>query len=335
MVRPLVLVSLLASAAVALAAADSANLIGNASLEEAVAAAGVPEGWVPFQKPENGYHFKVVEGGRTGAKSMQIEGAGDYAGLGMKRIPYEPGKQYAARGWVRIEGEPGAFAVVKLDYFNEAVEYLRSSYFEGHLRPGVKDWQVVAVISRPADAKDAKWVGATIAISGKGRAWFDDLEFVSRDATPPPANLLRNGSMEDVIAGQPFGYSLYTSEGNKATIGWSDQDPKDGWYSLHLKGKGEWAVAMEERVPLEKGKTYLVTGFARARGGTAQIKFDYYKGSEWIGLTVSGDVTEDKWQKLVVSSEAERFPEATHIAAGVVGLGDADARFDELVFRTK
>jgi len=332
MLRLAALLALLACTVVA-TAADSRNLVRNPSLEDAVA--GIPEGWEAFQKPENAYQFKVAPGGRSGTKSMLIEGAGEYAGLGVARVRYDPAKQYAARGWVRVEGEAGTHAVVKLDYFTEDLQWLRSSYFEGQLTPGNKDWRLLSVISRPADAKDAKWIGAAIALGGKGRAWFDDVELVSRDAPPPSANLLRNGSMEDVVGAQPYGYALYSSEGNKAAVGWSDREPKDGWYSLQMTGNGDWAVGMEGRIPLEKGKTYDLTGYARAARGTAQIKFDYYKGNEHLGLTVSDDATQDTWKRLSVTSEAERFPGATHIAAAVVGLGDVDARFDGLVFTAK
>src|SRR5438132_1700383 len=117
MFRLLALLSLLGALAAAAGAAGPPNLVHNPSLEEPVT--GLPEGWEGFQKPENAYHFKVVDGGHSGAKSMSIEGAGEYGVLSLGRARYEPGKQYAARGWVKVEGEAATLATVKLDYFSE------------------------------------------------------------------------------------------------------------------------------------------------------------------------------------------------------------------------
>jgi hypothetical protein len=178
-------------------------------------------------------------------------------------------------------------------------------------------------------------VGVALAIVGKGKAWFDDIELVSRPA-PPAGNLLRNGSMEDVVGDRPHGYQSFFAEGGSGTLSFDTEDPKDGWYTLRSKGDSQWCVSMETKVPVEKGKTYTYRGWARAKTGTAQIKLDYFKGDEWIGQSVSDDHTEDAWRRLAVISELGNFPDATHIGAAVVGSGGQyDARFDGLTLTAR
>jgi hypothetical protein len=321
----LVLSALLGIAAVA---ADNANIVKNASLEDPIGENGLPDGWFAFQQPANSYKFSVVEGGKTG-KALQIEGAGEYGGVGIAKVPIEAGKQYAARGWVKLDATGDTICIVKLDYFGANGEYLTSSYFDGNVRAGTKDWQRISVISRKADALNATSVGIAVAMNGKGKALFDDLELISRPAPPTP-NLMRNGSFEDVAGPAPYGCSIFTSDGGKVTLQWSEREPKDGWYSLRMVGNAEWAVATEGRVAVEAGKTYVLTGVARARKGLAHLKIDYFKDDEWIGQSVTDNTTEDAWKEMSVTSDLAAHPGATHIGGAVAGLGDMDVQFDSL-----
>jgi len=321
--------------ALAALAADSPNLVANPSLEGPLGEGGVPEGWYRFSQPQDAFKFSVVPGGRTGEKALLLEGAGEYAGVLAAQVPLEDGKEYAARGWVKVEGDAATLCTVKLDYFTDGGEYLASSYYEGHLRPTPgAGWRPIALVSRRSDAPAAKKIGVAVALVGRGKAWFDDLEFVSRPA--PPENLLRNGSMEDVVGDRPYGYQSFFAEGGSGTLTFGTQDPKDGWYTLHKKGDSQWCVSLAGRVPIEKGKTYTLRGWARAKAGTAQVKIDYFKGEEWIGQSVSDDQSEDAWRRLAVISELGMFPEATHLAGAVVGAGGQyDAQFDGLTLTAR
>jgi len=311
-------------------AAQSANLVKNGSLEDSSVGNALPQDWGFFQMPEGGYQTSIVEGGRTGTRALQIEGAGDYAGVAVHRVSIEPKKQYAARGWVKLAGDAESRGVVKLDYFKENGDFLAASEFEILVNPA-EEWQPIAVLGRPADFPEAKFVGLTIAIGGKGKALFDDLELVARDLAESPATLLKRGSVEDVAGDRPFGWSLVTSENAKYEARVSDADAKDGWHSLRLTGTGEWCVASEGKHAIQKGKKYTLTGFARATAGAAQIKIDYFKGDEYLGHTTSDDVGADKWQALKVESDLASYPGATHLSAAAVGLGAVDARYDALV----
>lgn len=324
------LVVLLAVGSVAIAA-QSANLVKNPGLEEAVAGNGLPEHWFFFAKPENAYKAAVVDGGYTGKKALLLEGDGEYSGVAVSNVAMEPGKFYAARGWVKVEGDPAGMATVKLDYFDADNQFLAASAYELQLKPGKTGWHPIALVSRKSDAPTAARVGVTVAISGKAKAWFDDLEMVSRDVAEGPASLLKYGSMEDVAGTLAFGYSLVTNEVGRYEVHSSAADPKEGWHSLHIKGSGEWAVSSEGKHAIDKGKKYVFSGMARAKRGTAQIKIDYFKADEYLGHTVSDDVMVDEWKAVKVVSELEQYAQATHLSAAAVGLGDVDARFDQFV----
>lgn len=333
MKRRFLTVTLTLAVALCLAQGTSKNLIKNGTLEDALSADGLPDGWSRFAQPEGGYKFGVVSGGRSGAKALQIEGAGDFGGVVSTRNNLDRGQRYAARGWMKVEGDANATATVKLDYYAADGKFLGSAV-AGFVTPAMKDWQIIAVTDRQSEYPEAKFVATVVALTGKGKALFDDLEMVSA-AAPPPGNLLTNGSMESVVADKVAHYYVGTSEGGKVTARWSADNPKDGWYCLNLKGNSEWAVAVHERVKFEKGKRYTLTGWARARNGTAQIKFDYFEGDKYLGMTGSDDVNSSEWQQRTVFAQPSEFPNATHISATAVGLGEMDCYFDGLVLMAK
>jgi hypothetical protein len=223
---------------------------------------------------------------------------------------------------------------VKLDYLAENGDYLSSTSYDLSVKPGVKEWQPIAVVARPSEVPNAKFIGAAAGVNGDCTAWFDDLEMVVRDA-PAVKNLLRNGSMEDVSGDRPFGWQTFTSDGGKATLTWTDREPKDGWYALSATGKAEWAVFGHPSLPVQAGKTYVLTGFARTKSGTAMIKFDYFKDGEYLGSTNSDPVTEDAWTSLKVISDLAAYPQANSLSAACVGLGDFEARYDGLTLVAK
>ena len=334
MARTLLASLLLLLAATGLAlAADSPNLIKNSSLEDKLEAGQFPEGWERYQMPKDAYRFEVVDGGHTGAKSLRIQGAGEYAVVALARTPIEPGKQVAVRGWVKVEGKAEASCIVKLDYLAENGDYISSSEYDLSIHPGAKGWQPIAVVGRPSEVPNAKFIGAAAAVNGECTAWFDDLEMVVRDA--PAKNLLRNGGLEDVSGEKPFSWQTFTAEGGKATLSLSDRDPKEGWYSLAATGNAEWAVFGHPSIPIQAGKTYILTGFARAKKGSAFIKFDYFKDGEYLGSSNADAVTEDNWTTQKVISDLASYPTANRLSAACVGLGDFETRYDGLTLVAK
>jgi Carbohydrate binding domain len=148
-------------------------------------------------------------------------------------------------------------------------------------------------------------------------------------------NLVTNGNMEDVADGKPAKWGIVAADGGKIDLASSAEQPKEGKRCMLLKGSAEWGVAYSEKVPLDRKKTFTLTGFAWAKSGTARIKIDYYQGDTYLGMTESDDVTEDKWQQLEVVAEPDKFPDATHILACAVVFGEFEASFDDFVMTAK
>src|SRR5687768_1379382 len=58
---------------------DAKNLIAEPSFEGRVLDAGLPAGWFGLHAvPEEGYRFAIADEGKTGKKSLLIEGKGKY-----------------------------------------------------------------------------------------------------------------------------------------------------------------------------------------------------------------------------------------------------------------
>src|SRR5262245_37455596 len=85
-------------------------------------------------------------------------------------------------------------------------------------------------------------------------------------------NLAANGGFEEVKDGVPTGWFSVCNEGGSVTHKALAEGAKEGKYCLHVKSKGEWAVAGSPKVVVDRTKTYTLTGFARAKSGTVSIK---------------------------------------------------------------
>jgi hypothetical protein len=144
-------------------------------------------------------------------------------------------------------------------------------------------------------------------------------------------DLLTNGGFEKLVNDQPVGW-IWGAEGGEADVKISKDRPKEGKQSLRITGNAAWAAAIAtDRVTIERGKTYVLTGYARAPRGQAMIKFDYFNGDQHVGQTFTELVQgTDDWQKVTVRSETASYPTATHLAPTVAILGDADGYFDGL-----
>ena len=72
-------------------------------------------------------------------------------------------------------------------------------------------------------------------------------------------------------------------------------------------------------------------GFVRVARGNALIKFDYFKGDMYIGMTSPEFSESTDWVEQNVTSELSTYPEATHITATLVGgSGEYEAFFDDI-----
>lgn len=110
---------------------------------------------------------------------------------------------------------------------------------------------------------------------------------------------------------------------------------EEGRPAICLTGSASWACAEGERVPIRKGTRYLLTGLARAEKGDACLQISYWRGSQWLGCTVSDPVnTDGAWQEYRAASELERFPAATEFSISCTGHGATRAWFRSLLFTT-
>ncbi len=309
------------------------NLVSNPGLEAPVTDGALPEGWKKFDKPGDSYKAEIVAGGRSGDKALQLSGQGEYCVVVLNQIPMKADTQYAVRGWAKIAGEPEAIATIKFDYWKQDGSYLDSDTI-GAIRTTEPGWQLVSTTSRRTPPPGAATIGAAVAINGKGTALFDDLEMITRPA-PAAGNLMDNGSMERIAGRHPFGYYVGRSDGGQATVTYTSDDVKDGWYALRLQSNAEWAIAAHPRVRIEPGKLYSLSGYLRVKKGTGQIKLDYFKGDDYLGQTMSNNATADEWELRRVTAETDKFPGATHLSATAVGFGETDALFDAMVLSTK
>ncbi len=151
------------------------------------------------------------------------------------------------------------------------------------------------------------------------------------------ANLIKNPGFEEKADGKLVSWSVAGfSEGGKGTLGFSTDKPHGGKQCGTIKGEAEWGTYVSNRIAVKKDQTFELKGFVRVAKGNATIKFDYFKGNEYIGMTAAESTESTDWTELTVTSEISTYPEATHITATLVGAGgEYEAFFDDIVLKEK
>ena len=150
-----------------------------------------------------------------------------------------------------------------------------------------------------------------------------------------PVNLVANPSFEQVDT-RPAGWSLGSvAEGGKAELAVSEEKPKAGKRCIRITGDAEWAAFVGNKIPVEKGKCYVLTGWVRVKRGTGYIKIDYFDKDEYLDMTMADVSDSPQWTMQKVESEADKLAKATHITATLVGAGDFEVYFDEIAIEAK
>jgi hypothetical protein len=152
-----------------------------------------------------------------------------------------------------------------------------------------------------------------------------------------PESLLKNGGFEEADPNAaPVGWVFASPQAEQMSIRRIADKPREGSHCLRIAGESEWAAAFQ-KVPLDRSRSYTLTGYLRHVKGFSMIKLDYFNGDQWLGQTLTELVQEPtgQWQRLTVTSEAAQYPQATHIAATVAVGGDAECDFDALVLTAK
>jgi hypothetical protein len=162
------------------------NLLADPSFEESELGSHTPLRWQGFfSQPESGYTGQVAEGGRTGKRSLAIQGDGDFGVASANLVHLDRKQRYVVRGWVNIEGEETAAADVKFHYYDAAGNYLNQTR-RGYVMPASKGWQFITVVDEADSVPEARQLGLAVAVTKRAKAQYDDLELLAfdRDALP-------------------------------------------------------------------------------------------------------------------------------------------------------
>ena len=103
---------------------------------------------------------------------------------------------------------------------------------------------------------------------------------------------------------------------------------------MSMHGMSEWACGESERIAIAPGRVYALTGLARATRGDVFLQISFWRGSEWLGMTVSDSVaTDGEWQECRAVTEPARFPAATEVSiSGTTRGGNVEAWFARFRF---
>ena len=293
--------------------------------------AKLPIGLYGVSAPAGSYEFHVAEDGPVSKKSVVIDGSGQRAGIVVGPVAMDQAKRHVARGWVKVEGSADTEATLTLDFYDAEGQQISTSS-PGVVGSATSDWQRIALDLTAADnPPNAEFVAVTAFVTGQGKASFDDLALIAVDRGDLQENVLTNGGFESIAGPSVTDWRLHKRDATEFFIGPSEASPKAGRYCLHLKGNGTWVEAnSRQRVRIEKGKTYILTGFVKTRTGTASLQLHYFsdEGGQWVGKTAPPAIESDDWQQLAVVAQTSQYPKAAEIVVSAIGRGDFEAWFD-------
>jgi hypothetical protein len=340
-VRRAASLAVLATAALGFAASaqntSSKNLVNNPTMDEALdAGRQLPMGWYGFGKSDAPFKVEMQEG-RFETRGLHIESTGEYAGCTTNRVPVNPAHRYQGRAWVKIDPSSSGTAGVKFDFFDAAGKYLGDGKATVSVRPdAAADWQLISILCSGEVVPGAAQVALAMTTNGKVTAWFDDAEMIERDGADP-ANLLPDGGMEVVAGNGQSKWGLSQAQGGTVQRIRRRVPVKEGWYSMQLVGKAQWASSDAAfNVPLDRAKKYTLTGWIRSRVGKGRIKINYLKDGKYLAETPSVNVEGSQWQQVTVVADPAKYPEANQLGVGTTsGGGEVDCLFDDLCFKAE
>jgi hypothetical protein len=212
---------------------------------------------------------------------------------------------------------------------------------------GTNGWSEYEIPFYLKRGQEADRVKLNLAIEGGGTVWIKDIEIVGRtasvlDAAPDaPAhaaatvNLLTDPTFENTpLTLLPPQWRVWLNDGPKFRCE-VVAGAHTGQRSLLIAGKGTRGVVFSNEIPVDRSKRYALKGWAKFEGDPgawAVIKFNYFRGSTWLGADDRLGVTADQpgWQLLEKSDALDNYPEADKIYAMCHVEGNGSGWFDDL-----
>lgn len=152
-----------------------ANLLRNPGFEEGLEA---PEGWRTYPAPSPGLRFSRDDTrSHSGGRSARVECAGSGFGMWQQVVDVEPGRVYVFTAYVAFEGiAPGGACRLQLVFRKADDGIIEFVEFPSHTgrREFALDFPPELKVRAPAAAAR---VEVNLFLSGRGRAWFDDVFF--------------------------------------------------------------------------------------------------------------------------------------------------------------
>jgi len=254
-------------------------------------------GWTVYQ----GTAVKE-EAKRGGSYGLHMIGNGGWGGMAFQNIPVEIGKEYTFSMWLKTLAN-GVNIQIK-DGGTDGAN-LASKWFNA------TQWTLVEFVVVPT----TNTLCINICGSGNGAAesvYLDDVSMTVKGGEQPdqPVADLINGDFE---TGDVTGWTVYQGTAVK------EEAKRGGTYGLHLIGDGGWGGMAFQNVPVEMGKEYTITMWAKAlaNGANIQIKDGGTDGAnlanKWFNTT--------EWTKL----DFVVIPTTNTLCINICGSGNGAA----------
>jgi hypothetical protein len=196
-------------------------------------------------------------------------------------------------------------------------------------------WKLMAVDASSAAFPQATRFQLVAAQRGGGTAVWDDFDlrqFTDSSAT----NLLSNGDFEQ-LAGDDFpGWRLFTTAAVAVSLTPVTAETQGGWISAGITGEAKSAVLSTNRLPIDSGKAYRLTGWHRATAGTGQFKLVFWKEGMHVATVTSTKPARPEWNACDdVIAPAAMIRGATHVTVEYEMSGKFDVAVDAMRLRAE
>jgi hypothetical protein len=306
------------------------NLLFNGGVE--TIAGDIPRGWSVYERNNPQAVVRVSDSQpREGHFCLHLTGNGDWVEAHSPRFTPQADQTYLLTGYVRaFKGKVG----LQITYWDSEGGFLGKS-FVPPVTPA--NWQKLTLSTELEKYPRTATLSGSVIARGDVEAWADDLQLTAADSSSAARVLA--GQQSTTPQSAPVARSDWSlSHDGSGTVSFTTLEGSEADNPvLQLKGTCKWAVlSSRERVAIEPGKRYLLTGGVRRIAGEALLKIDYYADRKLLGRTYSAAArSPGEWESLSVAADLSAHPQATHIAAAAVGRGTVEAEFRDLQLKVE
>lgn len=246
------------------------------------------------------YRAAQMGGAFEGDSALAVAGSGGLARLNGPSMTAKDNKLLLANVWAKSTQIKDARIWIGLSGDKQ------QPFAKTELDTQTEEWKKYLCVFQLSSEDDTARFYAEI--KGEGMFFLDSLHLAVRDIHPD-IRLTDYGFEQDLASTQFPNWNL-SADAAGAALQPNTESPHQGDSCLRIVNEGKWCVATYEFQLDDYQGTMLLSAFARAKKGRAQLKLEFFEGSKFVGDVPSPQTIGTGWEPLSVHCDAGLFERA-------------------------